>query len=119
MKDKAGAIILPDQDGVADLEIRRVIKELEEVHGDPNDMHGYMPAGMVEPAVKELKNMIAAVERGDVQSLCLIAIIPCSPTVDSGSCFFGALSDDLAKIDQLFHLGLAERMEEPDDDEAG
>jgi len=109
---------LPDQDGVADLDIRRVQKEMT-VDDEPIEMHGHMPAKMVEPVISEMKNIIAAIERGEVSSVCVIALMPKSEFEDAGNCFIGGMSDQLDKIHEMFHLSLLERMDLEPPDEAG
>ena len=119
MKDKAGEIILPERNGVADLEIRRMQNELGEKPRS-SEMRGHMPVELIGEVVKELKETIEAIERGEVTSVCLISIRPGSGILEAGHCFFGAKGDDLMKIDELFHMSLAERLGDvPPDDEAG
>ena len=123
MNDKtkqASRIILPSQDGVANLDIRRVKSELEG-KSKPGEMCGHMPADMVDHVVAELKDMIAAVEKGEVSSVCTLGIMPQTSFIEAGKAFIGANDGDLEKIDSLFHAALAERLEErePPDDEAG
>ena len=111
-------IILPSEDGVANLEIRRVQTELKS--GAEIEMDGHMPAAMVRPAISALKAVITAIERGEVASLCVVAIIPKSSIVQAGTAFIGAIGKDLDKLDELFHISLAEQYERlPPDDEAG
>jgi len=126
VKDKmktngAGSIILPDQDGVADLDIRRVQKEMTEDIEQPIEMHGHMPAKLIPKVVRELKRIIGAVERGEVSSVCLISITPKSEFQDAGSCFIGGENGQMEKIHELFHISLMERMdiEGTPPDEAG
>jgi len=118
MKDKAGGIILPDRDGVADLDIRRVQKEIT-TDDEPIEMHGHMPVKMIEPIVDELQKILDAVNRGEVSSVCVIAIMPKSEFEDAGNCFIGGPPDQIDKIHELFHLSLLERMERMPPDEAG
>ena len=115
MKDKmktngVGSIILPDRDGVADLDIRRVQKEMTK-DTEPLEMHGHMPAKLIPKVVKELERIIDEVKRGEISSVCLISIIPKSEFEDAGSCFIGGVNDQMEKIHELFHLSLMERME--------
>jgi hypothetical protein len=106
----AGSIILPNQDGVADLDIRRVQKEMTK-DTKPLEMHGHMPAKLIPKVVRELKRIIGEVERGEVSSVCLISITPKSEFEDAGSCFIGGVHDQMDKIHELFHISLMERME--------
>lgn len=122
MNDKtktSGAIILPDQDGVADLEIRRIKRELD-VEPESREMCGYMPADLVPVVLKELEKIKKQVEEGNVSSICLIAVLPQNSIVDAGAAFISAADGELDKIHELFHLALLQRLgEEPPDDEAG
>jgi hypothetical protein len=122
MNDKtkiSGAIILPDQDGVADLDIRRIKRELD-VDPESREMCGYMPADLVPVVLKELEKMKKHVEEGQVSSICMIAILPQDPIIDAGSAFISAADGELDKLHELFHIAWLQRLgEEPPDDEAG
>lgn len=117
-KVQSDLIILPDQDGVADLDIRRMQSELEETP-ELIEMLGYMPVKIIKQTIAELKETIGAVERGEVSSLCLITIMPKDSFMDEGNCFFSVSENELGKLDELFHRSLANRPEEKDPDEAG
>ena len=111
-------IILPSEGGVSNLEIRRVQSELES--DSKIEMAGYMPAAIVRPAINALEAAITAIERGEVSSLCVVALLPKSSIVQAGTAFIGATGKDLRKIDELFHISMAEQHERmPPDDEAG
>jgi hypothetical protein len=112
-------IILPDQDGVSNLEIRRMQSELEEKPAE-REMLGYMPVELIKTVVGELTEVIESVERGEVSTICLLAIMPQNPSLDAGKCFMSVADDELGKLDELFHMSLANRpgMQEPPD-EAG
>lgn len=118
MNEKISKLILPEQDGISNLEIRRVLAELEtkaEI-----EMNGYMPADLVSPCCDALKAAITAVERGEVSSICVVAIMPKSSHMQEGSCFITAADDELVKMDRLFHISMAQQQERiPPDDEAG
>ncbi len=115
MKDRK--IILPDQNGVSNLDIRRMRSELE---ADAEvEMNGCIPAALIEPCVSALKAVITAIERGEVSSICVVAVMPKSSVVQAGSCFISACGNDLEKIDELFHISLAEQYERNPPDEAG
>ena len=58
-------IILPDQDGVSNLEIRRMQNELEDDSG-PVEMLGCLPVNLIKKVVGELNETIESVERGAV-----------------------------------------------------
>lgn len=111
-------IILPNKDGVANLEIRRVQNELDS--SSVIEMDGHMPAALVGPAVSALKAAITAIERGEVSSLCVVAVMPKSSVMAAGTCFISATGKDLEKIDELFHVSMLQQFERmPPDDEAG
>jgi hypothetical protein len=120
MNDKtktSGAIILPDRDGVASLDIKRVQTELED---KPREMCGHMPADLIPVVLKELKKMVKQVEEGQVSSICLLGVLPQDAIIDAGSAFISAADGELEKLHELFHLALLQRLgEEPPDDEAG
>ena len=111
-------LILPSDGGVANLEIRRVQNELDS--SSVIEMDGHRPAALVGPAVSALKAVITAIERGEVSSLCVVAVMPKSSVVAAGTCFIGATGKGLGKIDELFHVSMDEQYERlPLDDEAG
>lgn len=116
-KDRSNRIILPERDGVASLEIRRMRTEMEEKFVE-QDMCGYMPVDLVKVCVTELKKAITAIENGEVSSLCFISIMPKSAGIDEGAAFFSVSENELAKLDELFHASLAQQPKE-DPDEAG
>jgi hypothetical protein len=112
-------IILPNQGGVSDLDIRRVKKELEGESEAPK-MCGCLPAAVVPKIVEQLKQMISDVEKGEVSTICVLAIMPQAGGLEAGSAFFTGPIDEMDKLDELFHAGLLERLEGvPPDDEAG
>ena len=116
-KEPASRIILPDQDGVANLDIKRVQTELAD---KPREMCGCMPADLIPVVLRELKKMSTLVEEGKVSSICVIGILPQDPITDAGSAFLSIADGELDKIHELFHIALLERMgKEPPDDEAG
>ncbi len=118
-KNQDRRIILPDQDGVANLDIRRMKGELE-VKPESREMCGYMPADLVPKVVAELKQAIEEVEKGEISSICVLAIMPHGSFIEAGKAFFSATDTDMDKIHELFHVGWLERLgEEPPDDEAG
>lgn len=119
-KEQDNRIILPDRNGVANLDIRRVKSELEG-ESEPREMRGHMPVELIKHIIGELKDMIAAVERGEVSSVCLLGILPQNSFIEAGKAFIGANDGDLEKLDELFHAALVERLEDgdPSDDEAG
>ncbi len=111
-------LILPNKDGVANLEIRRVQSEL--ASDSEIEMDGHMPAALAGPAVGALKAVVTAIERGEVSALCVVAVMPKSSVISAGSCFVSATGDDLGKLDELFHVAMTEQYERmPPDDEAG
>ena len=111
-------IILPNKDGVANLEIRRVQSEL--ATDSKIEMDGHMPTALVRPAIDALKAVITAIERGEVSSLCVVAVMPKSLIAAAGTCFISATGDDLDKLDELFHVSMMQQFERfPPDDEAG
>ena len=116
-KETRSRIILPDQDGVANLDIRRMQSELDD-GSEPREMCGYMPTDLAKLCVTELKKTIAAIENGEVSSICFISIMPKQPGMDEGTAFFSVSEDELAKLDELFHAALAQQPKE-DPDEAG
>ncbi len=108
-------IILPDRDGVASLDIKRMQSKLKPA---PVEMVGYMPVHLIKTVVAELSAAIEAVERGEVSTICLLAIMPQkSDDFDAGKCFMSVADDELNKLDELFHMSLASRpgMEPPDE----
>jgi hypothetical protein len=118
-KDQSNRIILPNQDGVASLDIRRVKKELAGESGAP-EMCGHLPSAVVPKIVEQLKKMISDVEKGEVSTICVLAIMPQADGLEAGSAFFTGPIDEMDRLDELFHAGLIERLEEaPPDDEAG
>jgi hypothetical protein len=123
MNDKKtmnGKIILPERDGVANLDICRLKKELTS-EDKPLEMLGYMPVEIIPEAVRRLQNVIDAVQRGEVSSVMVLSIAPRNNFSDVGSCFISAASDQLNYIHKLFHISLNERMDSPEipPDEAG
>jgi hypothetical protein len=118
-KDRSNRIILPNEDGVASLDIRRVKKELAG-KSKPCEMCGCMPAAAVSKVVEQLKGMITDLQEGSVSTICVLAIMPQAGGIDAGSAFFTGPIDEMDKLDELFHAGLLERLEGvPPDDEAG
>jgi len=115
--DRSSRIILPNQDGVSNLEIRRMRTEMEEEFVE-REMCGYMPVDLVKVCVTELKKAITAIENGEVSSLCFISIMPKSLGIDEGAAFFSVSENELPKLDELFHASLAQQPKE-DPDEAG
>ncbi len=112
-------IILPNQGGVSDLDIRRVKKELEGKPGS-REMCGHIPAAVVPKIVEQLKQIISDVEKGEVSTICILAIMPQSDGREAGSAFFTGPNDEMDKLHELFHVGLIERLDGvPPDDEAG
>lgn len=111
-------IILPDRDGVSNLEIRRMRSELEDKPG-PEEMLGCMPVSLIKKVVGELNEAIESVERGEVSTLCLLSIMPQSSVLDAGKCFMSVAEDELGKLDELFHMSLAEKANREPPDEAG
>ena len=122
MNDKKGQdnrIILPNRDGVANLDIRRMKGELK-VEPASREMCGHMPVDLVSKVVAELKQTIEQVEKGEVSSICVLAIMPRSLLLEAGKAFISAADGDMDKIHELFHVGYLERLgQEPPDDEAG
>ncbi len=116
MKDQK--IILPNQDGVSNLEIRRMQSELEDKSG-PVEMLGCMPVDLIKKVVGELNELIETVERGEVSTLCFLSIMPQSSVLDAGKCFMSVADDELAKLDELFHMSLAKKANAEPPDEAG
>jgi len=110
-------IILPSKDGIANLDIRRVQSELES--SSKIVMDGYMPADLVVPAVEALKAVITAIERGEVSSLCVVAVMPMSSTMQAGSAFVSTCGNEVDKIDDLFHFAMQKYCERMPPDEAG
>lgn len=111
-------IILPNRDGVANLEIRRMQGELDD-KPEPVEMLGCMPVHLIKKVVGELNEMIETVERGEVSSICLLAIMPQNSILDAGKCFMSVAEDELGKLDELFHMSLAQRADMEPPDEAG
>lgn len=112
-------IILPNQGGVSDLDIRRVKKELEGKSGS-REMCGHMPAAVVPRIVEQLKQIISAVEKGEVSTICVLTIMPQADGMEAGGAFFTGPNDDMDKLHELFHVGWNERLDGvPPDDEAG
>jgi len=116
-KDQSSRIILPDRDGIASLDIRRMKSELEG-ESESREMCGYMPVDLVKVCVTELKKAITAIENGEVSSLCFISIMPKSLGIDEGAAFFSVAENELPKLDELFHASLAQQPK-GDPDEAG
>ncbi len=109
-------IILPDRDGVASLDIKRMQGKLKPA---PVEMLGCMPVHLIKIVVAEMKKVIEEVERGEVSTVCLISIMPKSSGVDEGKCFMSVAEDELAKLDELFHMSLANKANAEPPDEAG
>lgn len=117
-KETSSRIILPNQDGVSNLDIRRVKSELEG-KSESREMIGHMPADLVPKVVEELKWMIDAVEKGEISSVCILGIIPQTSFIEAGKAFISAADADMDKIHELFHVAWLERLgEDPTDDEA-
>lgn len=111
-------IILPSQDGVANLDIKRMQSKLKKKPA-PVERLGYMPVHLIKTVVDELKNVIEEVERGEVSTVCVVSIMPQGSMVDEGKCFMSVAEDELAKLDELFHMSLASRANMEPPDEAG
>ena len=111
-------IILPNQDGVSNLDIKRMQREAENKPA-PVEVLGCMPVHLIKTVVAELKNVIEEVERGEVSTVCVISIMPQAPMVDEGKCFMSVAENELAKLDELFHMSLASRANMEPPDEAG
>jgi hypothetical protein len=111
-------IILPNQDGVSNLDIKRMQSKLK-AKPAPVERLGYMPVHLIKTVVAELKNIIEEVERGEVSTVCVISIMPQNSIVDEGKCFMSVAEDELAKLDELFHMSLATRANAEPPDEAG
>ena len=109
-------IILPDRDGVASLDIKRMRASLEPA---PAEVLGYMPVHLIKTVVAELSAAIEAVERGEVSTICLLAIMPQNSGVDEGKCFMSGAEDGLDQLDELFHRSLANKAHAEPPDEAG
>jgi hypothetical protein len=90
--------------------------ELEEKPAE-REVLGYMPVDLIKAAVGELTEIIESVERGEVSTICVLAIMPQNPSLDAGKCFMSVADDELGKLDELFHMSLASRpgMEPPDE----
>ena len=116
-KDQSNLIILPNRDGVANLDIRRMRTEMEEKFVE-REMCGYMPVDLIKVCVTELRKAIAAIENGEVSSLCFISIMPKSVGIDEGTAFFSVAENELPKLDELFHASLAQQPKEDPDGEA-
>lgn len=67
-------IILPTEDGVANLEIRRVQSELEKQAQEYERGEGGMPEEAQERLIGELENCLEAARRGDISSVVLAYI---------------------------------------------
>jgi len=118
-KDQSNLIILPDLDGVASLDIRRVTKELAGKSA-PREMCGYMPAAVVPRIVDQLKEIISDVEKGEVSTICVLTIMPQTDGMEAGKAFITGPNDEMDKLHELFHVGWNERLDEvPPDGEAG
>lgn len=118
-KETSNRIILPNQDGVASLDIRRVKKELSGGSGAP-EMCGHIPAAVVPRIVEQLKEIISDVEKGEVSTICILTIMPQADDMEAGTAFFTGPGDEMDKLHELFHVGWIERLEgAPPDDEAG
>ena len=118
-KERSNRIILPDQDGVASLDIRRVKSELEG-KSESREMCGHMPADLVLTVVKQLKEVISDVEKGEVSTICVLTIMPQIVGMEAGKALISGPNDDMNKLHELFHVAWDERLGEvPPDDEAG
>lgn len=118
-KETSNRIILPNQDGVTSLDIRRVKKELAGESG-ASEMCGYIPAAVIPRIVEHLKEIISDVEKGEVSTICILTIMPQADGMDAGTAFFTGPGDEMDGLHELFHVGWLERLGEgPPDDEAG
>ncbi len=111
-------IILPNQDGVSNLDIKRIQSKLENKPAQVQIL-GCMSVELIKRVVIELKAAIEAVESGEVSTVCLLAIMPQNSGPDAGKCFMSVSEDELDKLDELFHMSLASRPAFEPPDEAG
>jgi len=86
---------------------------------EPVEMLGCMPVDLIKKVVSELNEAIESVERGEVSSVCLLSIMPQDSIIDAGKCFMSVAEDELGKLDELFHMSLAQRADMEPPDEAG
>jgi hypothetical protein len=118
-KDRSNRIILPNQDGVASLDIRRVKKELAG-KSKPSEMSGYMPDDVIPEIVKQLKEIISDVQKGEVSTISVLTIMPQVYGMDTGKALMSGPNNEMDKLHELFHITWNERLEGvPPDDEAG
>lgn len=117
--EQANRIILPNQDGVASLDIRRVKKELAGESGAP-EMCGYMPDDVIPEIVKQLQEIISDVQKGEVSTISVLTIMPKTNGMDTGKALMSGPNNEMDKLHELFHITWNERLEGvPPDDEAG
>ncbi len=113
-KSKNNSIILPEEDGVSNLEIKRIAQELAQEKKPV--MHGYMPEKIVEPTIRELKKVIKSIEDGQTSALCVISIEP-DGIACQGIAFITAPNNEMEHLHELFHMIFNEQKEP--DGEAG
>jgi hypothetical protein len=116
MREKS-KIILPDHGGVADLDIRRVLHELEEKPVEC-EMLGYMPEEVAKHCIEQLELLKEGIEQGKVSSLAVLAIIP-GGIADAGMSLMNIAPDENDKIHSLFHVAFMQFEDEDSDGEAG
>jgi len=112
LNEKPKLILPHNEDGIANLEIRRMQAELEK-KDKPVEMIGYMPVQVAETATRYMRKAIKEIERGEVSSCCILMIKPKKNGRDVAECSMNVKQEEVFKIDELFHMSLVEVLPPP------
>jgi len=113
-------IILPDKDGVASLEIKRMERELDKNKPEPK-VDGYFPVQAKRDAMRQLQNALKGIEKGTVSAMCLVVIHPTGSHSSMVAASICCNDFEFGKLADVTLMALESRDPDPGDpdDEAG
>jgi len=115
--EKQKKIILPkDEDGVANLEIRRIQSEIEK---QATEYVGGMPEEAQERLIDELENCLEAAKQGNISSVCLAYIGEGIHPFAQGLATIITEQTESEKLMEIVMMALESRIGGPDGGEAG